>query len=120
MGNKISTGCTAMKKAKSPHQPTGQWIRKEKRLAIYLRDSFRCVYCQKDLRDADPRDIHLDHVLPKSDGGSNKETNLITSCAACNCSRQDKAIARFASPEARKDIKRLTARVLKPYLGRCV
>jgi 5-methylcytosine-specific restriction endonuclease McrA len=111
-----STGITAKKRAASPSQPTGQWIRAEKRLAIYLRDSFRCVYCCGDLHSADSRDITLDHLTPKADGGSNKETNLVTACRACNCSRQDKPLARFAGPETRKDIKRLTARSLVKYL----
>lgn len=107
---------TATKKARSSHQPTGQWIRAEKRLAIYLRDSFRCVYCCSDLHAADPRDITLDHVTPKADGGTNHETNLVTACRACNCSRQDKPLARFAGPETRADVRRLTRRSLKPYL----
>jgi len=107
---------TQLKKARSPHQPTGCWIRAEKRLAIYLRDSFRCVYCCQDLHDADPRDITLDHIKAKADGGSNLETNLVTACRACNCSRQDKPLARFAGPATRADIKRLTARKLAKYL----
>ena len=107
---------TERKRANSPSQPVGRWIRVEKRLAIYLRDSFRCVYCCADLHGADPRDVTLDHVIAKVDGGSNSETNLVTSCRACNCSRQDKPLARFAGPETRADIRRLTKRSLKPYL----
>lgn len=107
---------TSEKKARSPHQPTGQWIRPEKRLAIYLRDSFRCVYCCADLHDADPRDITLDHVTCKVDGGSNEAANLVTACRSCNCSRQDKPLARFAGPETRADIRRLTRRNLARYL----
>src|SRR4051812_35019306 len=56
---------TAIKKARSPHQPTGQWITAKKRLAIYLRDRMTCVYCLVDLHDADPRDITLDHIKCK-------------------------------------------------------
>jgi 5-methylcytosine-specific restriction endonuclease McrA len=107
---------TATKRVKSPSQPTGQWIRAEKRLAIYLRDAFLCIYCTRDLHDADPRDVTLDHIKPKVDGGSNHETNLITACRACNCSRQDKPVSRFASPEARAHIKRNTRRSLTKYL----
>ena len=107
---------TAAKKARSPHQPTGQWIRAEKRLAIYLRDRMTCIYCLRDLHDADPRDITLDHVVAKCDGGSNSEANLVTSCRACNCSRQDKPLARFAGPETRANIRRNLKRSLKPYL----
>ena len=111
-----TSGITAIKRAKSPHQPVGCWIRPEKRLAIYLRDSFRCVYCCSDLHDADPRDVTLDHLRPKADGGSNGETNLVTACRACNCSRQDTPLSRFAGPETRADIKRLAARKLAKYL----
>lgn len=107
---------TERKRKNSPHQPVGRWIRVEKRLAIYLRDSFRCVYCQRDLHGADPRDVALDHVKAKVDGGSNSETNLVTACRSCNCSRQDKSLARFCGPETRADVKRLTKRSLKPYL----
>lgn len=107
---------TAKKRAASPHQPTGQWIRAEKRLAIYLRDRMSCIYCLRDLHDADPRDITLDHVKPKCDGGSNDEGNLVTACRSCNCSRQDKPLSRFAGPEARAQVRRNTRRSLKPYL----
>lgn len=112
---KTTTGCTAKKKAKSPNQPTGQWCRADLRLAIYLRDSFRCLYCCADLHSADPRDITLDHLVPKIDGGSNEPRNLVTACRACNCSRQDKPISKFAGPETRKDIKRHTARKIDRY-----
>ncbi len=106
---------TTRKKARSQHQPTGQWIRADKRLAIYLRDRFTCLYCCRDLHDADPRDVTLDHVKPKSSGGNNLETNLVTACRECNCSRQDKPLTRFAGPETRAHIRRNTRRSLKPY-----
>jgi len=116
MGEQIKTsGITALKKAKSPHQPTGQWCRADLRLAIYLRDSFRCVYCCADLHQADPRDLTLDHLKPKSDGGDNSPGNLVTACRSCNCTRQDKPLALFCGPETRKDIKRLTARKIAKY-----
>ena len=107
---------TATKRARSPHQPTGQWIRPEKRLAIYLRDRMTCVYCLRDLHDADPRDITLDHVVCRADGGSNDAANLVTACRTCNCSRQDKPLAVFAGPETRRMIRRNTARQLGRYL----
>jgi 5-methylcytosine-specific restriction endonuclease McrA len=90
-------------------------LRKDLRLAIYLRDSFRCVYCCEDLHGANPQDITLDHVHAASDGGSNEPSNLVTACRRCNCSRQDKPLARFAGPETRKDIRRLTARAIGRY-----
>lgn len=107
---------TQIKKARSQHQPTGRWIRVEKRLSINLRDRFTCLLCLKDLSAADPMDVTLDHIKPKADGGSNRESNLYTCCRACNCSRQDKPLSRFASPEARKHIARNVKRSLKPYM----
>lgn len=105
----------AQKKARSKHQATGQWIRTDKRLAIYLRDRFTCLYCCRDLHDADPSDITLDHVKCQSDGGGNGEGNLVTACRSCNCSRQDKPLARFAGKETRAHVRRNTKRSLAPY-----
>lgn len=109
---------TASKKKNSPHQATGCWIRPAPRLAIYLRDSFRCVYCCKDLHYADPKDITLDHLVCQVDlqKADNRPSNLVTACRSCNCSRQDKPISKFCGPETRKDIKRLTARTMTRYL----
>ena len=61
------------------------WITKEKRLAIYLRDGFKCAYCGEDLRNVDPSAITLDHLAPRCKGGNNDEKNLVTSCRPCNC-----------------------------------
>ena len=93
----------------------GVCVRKDLRLAIYLRDSFRCVYCCRDLHGAAPTDITLDHLTAQVDGGTNDPSNLITACRTCNCSRQDKPVAKFCGPETRKDIRRLTARSMTTY-----
>lgn len=93
----------------------GVCVRKDLRLAVYLRDSFRCVYCCADLHGAHPSDITLDHVVAASDGGSNEPANLVTACRHCNCARQDKPLARFAGPETRADIRRLTRRSITRY-----
>jgi hypothetical protein len=39
----------------------------------------------------------------------------VTACRHCNCSRQDKSLAKFCGPETRKDIKRLTSRKIASY-----
>jgi 5-methylcytosine-specific restriction endonuclease McrA len=99
----------------SRNQYKGVCVRKDLRLAIYLRDSFRCVYCCADLHGAAPMDITLDHVVAQADGGSNRPDNLVTACRSCNCSRQDRPLARFAGPETRADIRRLTRRAIARY-----
>jgi len=97
------------------HQAKGCWIRRDKRLAIYLRDRFQCIYCLRDLHGAEPFDVTLDHIVCQSDGGSNEASNLVTACRHCNCSRQDKPLERFAGPETVDHVRRNLARPLKPY-----
>ena len=77
-----------------------KWIRPEKRLAIYLRDGFCCAYCNKDLHRESSFQITLDHLQPRSHGGNNEHTNLVTACRRCNSKRQDTDIFLFADGEA--------------------
>lgn len=94
----------------------GSWITSAKRLAINLRDGMTCIYCLRDLHGADPRDVTLDHLVCRVDGGTNDASNLITACRSCNSKRQDLPLSPFASKETRAMIRRNTRRNLKPYL----
>ena len=93
----------------------GVCLRKDLRLAIYLRDRFACLYCLKDLHGAAPADVTLDHANPQADGGSNAPGNLFTACRSCNCSRKDAPLYRFASPGMLAHIRRNLARPIAPY-----
>jgi 5-methylcytosine-specific restriction endonuclease McrA len=53
------------------------WLRKR----IFDRDRGHCRYCGSRLERAEAQ---IDHVVPVAKGGSNKESNLVTSCADCN------------------------------------
>lgn len=74
------------------------WIRQEKRLAIYLRDGLACVWCGSGIEDG--AQMMLDHVLPHSEGGSNLESNLVTACHACNSRRGSRSVVAFADDVA--------------------
>ena len=95
----------------------GKWIRPEKRLAIYLRDEFHCVYCGRNLHKADPTEINLDHIKCRSHGGDNSERNLVTSCKKCNCSRGNTKIRDWADEPTLRAIRRQTRRSLKKNLA---
>ena len=108
---------TANNKGSEKNWNGSKWIRPEKRLAIYLRDEFRCVYCGRDLHNAAPCEINLDHIKPRSKGGNNEETNLVTSCKSCNSSRGNKSITKFADEPTRRAIRRQTRRSLTKRLA---
>jgi hypothetical protein len=93
----------------------GKWIRPVRRLTIYLRDEFRCVYCGRNLHGADPQEITLDHVNPRVNGGHNSDSNLVTSCKSCNCARQDKPVSKWAGESTLKAIRRQTRRSTAKY-----
>lgn len=63
------------------------WIRPAKRLAIYARDGFCCVYCGSESK------LSLDHVKPLALGGGNQATNLVTACIECNSGKRDLGLA---------------------------
>ncbi len=94
---------------RSRHQ-VGSWIRKERRKAIYERDGFRCVYCGCSIFDGDGVRLTLDHVIPKSMGGGNECSNLVTACHECNSMRQDYSVRKFIATLVRRGVKRETVR----------
>lgn len=97
-----------------------KWIRKDKRLAIYIRDGFACAYCGTDLRQADPRRVTLDHLTPRHHGGGNEATNLVTACVSCNSSRGDRALELFAPGGALERIAVLRVAPLNMPLARAL
>lgn len=48
---------------------------------VYLRDGHKCQYC--GIR-CGPRELTLDHVVPRSRGGKTTWKNVVTACVACN------------------------------------
>ena len=49
---------------------------------VYLRDEYKCQYCNKRFQTAD---LSLDHVIPRSMGGPLSWENAVTCCKKCNC-----------------------------------
>lgn len=82
-----------------PAKAGGSWIRREKRLAIYLRDGGACAYCGDSFVDGVAR-LSLDHIEPWSLGGGNEADNLITACSKCNSARGNRTVEEFAKAVA--------------------
>lgn len=94
------------------------WIRQEKRLAIYIRDGLECAYCGSNIEDTK---LTLDHLIPYSMGGSNDQTNLVTCCHRCNSSRGTRdwrlfaeSVAAYQNTSSSAIIEHITTTVQKP------
>jgi len=61
-----------------------QHIPRNLRQRIIERDGLWCVYCDEDLTDAE---IHMDHVIPESQGGETTYNNLQVTCRKCNLAK---------------------------------
>lgn len=51
------------------------------RLNIYARDKYTCQYCGRQPARAE---LNLDHVVPRSRGGTTSWENVVCSCVPCN------------------------------------
>ena len=60
-----------------------------KRFEILKRDLFTCQYCGASAPDVE---LHVDHILPVSRGGTNNELNLVTACKSCNLAKRDQLL----------------------------
>jgi hypothetical protein len=69
------------------------WIRQEKRLAIYLRDGLACVYCGAAAEQG--ASLQLDHIIAVERGGKNQADNLVTCCDRCNQAKGCRTLAAF-------------------------
>jgi 5-methylcytosine-specific restriction endonuclease McrA len=62
---------------------------------IYQRDRYTCQYCHRQLRS---EDLTIDHVLPRSRGGTSTWENCVLACLACNKRKADRTPAEAHMP----------------------
>lgn len=55
--------------------------------SLFIRDRNLCGYCGNIFTRSD---LTRDHVIPKSKGGENSWTNLVTACKGCNHKKADR------------------------------
>lgn len=53
---------------------------------ILYRDNFRCQYC------GSKEDLTIDHIVPKSKGGTHTWVNVVTACIKCNGKKDSKSL----------------------------
>jgi len=53
--------------------------RKLTRLEVFNRDRYTCQYCGKETRQ-----LTLDHIIPRHQGGQHTWENVVSACVPCN------------------------------------
>ena len=66
----------------------GPLYQKELRSFIFGRSNGKCVYCGAPAQE-------IDHVIPRSNGGSNSTYNLVASCRSCNQMKSNLSLKDF-------------------------
>ncbi len=70
----------------------GELFGYEVRQYLLLKWGHKCAYC-----NADNVSLEVEHILPKSKGGSNRVSNLTIACRECNQEKGNRAIEEFLS-----------------------
>jgi hypothetical protein len=78
--------CIEKLKAEPFTEPQGKGL--TLRFRVLERDNFTCVYCGRNPSD-DGVKLEVDHIFPKSRGGTDELANLVTSCRECNQGKKD-------------------------------
>jgi hypothetical protein len=60
------------------------------RRKILYRDARICQYCGGAA-------VEVDHIIPRSKGGTNEESNLVACCLLCNRSKGDKTVEEWCA-----------------------
>ena len=51
------------------------------------RDEYKCQYCGKNFP---PKDLNMDHVIPRDRGGGTSWENVVISCIRCNSKKSNR------------------------------
>lgn len=63
---------------------------------VFLRDEYRCQYCRQHFHT---RDLSLDHVVPRCQGGRLHWENVVTSCTRCNGQKGSRTLQEISPHE---------------------
>lgn len=76
----------------------------EENIKMYVRarDRYACVYCGEIM----PTRLEVDHVVPKSRGGSTTIDNLVASCHDCNQAKGSMTAEEFGHPDIQKKVRK--------------
>jgi len=59
------------------------------RRAVFARDNHKCQYCQAAAEN-------IDHVVPRSRGGTHTWDNVVAACKPCNARKEDRMLSEIS------------------------
>lgn len=77
-----------------PELDSYSFVKAGKWWAVLARDQWRCLSCGRSARE-DGVLLEVDHIVPRSKGGSDDMTNLQTLCKKCNIGKSNKDSTRL-------------------------
>jgi hypothetical protein len=81
-------------------------VSKRLRFEIFRRDIYTCHYCGASAPDVV---LTVDHILPKTLGGTDLPDNLVTACTECNSGKSSTQPDRNLVSEVRREAERWQA-----------
>lgn len=69
------------------------------RAKLFNEDGNRCAYCLVSFETLPQRLMTVDHIVPRSNGGTNALTNLLSACHMCNSRRGDAPLHEWVGTE---------------------
>ena len=77
-----------------PELDSYSFVRAGKWWAVLARDKWKCLSCGRSARE-DRVLLEVDHIIPRSRGGSDDMINLQTLCKKCNIGKSNKDSTRL-------------------------
>ena len=71
---------------------------REELVRMLHKQNFLCQICNSDMSSFNTSDVHIDHIIPLSRGGSNDTSNLQATCRTCNLRKADTALSNCIPP----------------------
>lgn len=83
-GDSVPSAKGATQPVQAAPRRTRRDVTERQRFRVLLRDGFRCLSCGSSPLREPGVELHVDHIVPWSDGGETTDSNLQTKCSKCN------------------------------------
>jgi len=84
------------------------------KMFVRARDKYTCLYCGEIMPDR----LEVDHIVPRSRGGSNTPSNLVAACHDCNQEKGNQTAEEFGHPEVQKRVKKSLKAAAHTQMGK--